>query len=123
MDNIILKNVKLVSFNNSVMSSLKKQYDFTTSTVNCIDLNVESNIYSYDLDVHYFSEPVSIQGETVCCLIKATKYYDEDEYRYLMDIKSDNTGFFYGKIIGVGPIKDTEDYSKDIMYMPVLKLD
>lgn len=123
MDNIILKKVKLVTFDKYNTSSLKDKYEFNEATVNCIDLNVESNIYSYDLDVHYFPEPVSIQGETICCLIKATKYYDESEYRYLMDIKPDNTGFYYGKIIGVGPIRDTDDYSSDIMYMPKLKLD
>ena len=86
-----------------------------------IHINYDRNIYTYQLNAHIFDDMIDIYGHKIKYLIQASKFYYDEVYRYFMDIKGFNENFFYGKIIGIGPLN--ENYNEDdFKYIPNLVL-
>lgn len=119
-DDIIMKNVKIIHFDNETILKLKTLYNNYKPT----NIHFFSNkeIHNFQLNTYNLDKSINIEGYNVKCLIEASKFYNNAEFRYLMNIKDYNTNFYYGKIIGIGPIKNNDFDNEDFKYIPFFRL-
>lgn len=117
IDDIIINNARILDLGSNLSDKFKK-YDYKTMNIH---FNYDKNIYTYELNAHIFDDMIDINGHKIKYLIQASKFYDDEVYRYFMYIKGFNENFFYGKIIGIGPLNEYYD-ENDFKYIPNLIL-